>query len=60
METIQNVANTASKMIFGEQNTTQSNETTGQEPISGQQGKGTVDEPYDQGNSGKTNYPYAL
>ena len=56
METISNVASAASKAIWGENNpqaTTQGNETHGQEPISGQQGKGTVNEPFDQGNSGK-------
>ncbi|KAF2654596.1 hypothetical protein K491DRAFT_693640 [Lophiostoma macrostomum CBS 122681] len=55
METLSNVASAASKAIFGEQNnpqaTTQGNETLGQEPISGSQGKGTVNEPFDQGNS---------
>jgi hypothetical protein len=61
METITNaastvtstVATTVSKVIWGEQTTTQNNETAGEEPISGQQGKGTVNEPYDQGNAGK-------
>lgn len=57
METISNVASTitttASKAIWGEQTanqTTQNNETAGKEPVSGQQGKGTADSPYDQGN----------
>lgn len=57
METITNVASTitttASKAIWGDQpanQTTQGNETAGKEPISGQQGKGTADDPYDQGN----------
>lgn len=53
METISNAAataaSTASKLLWGEQGT-QSNDTAGQEPISGQKGKGTVDDPYDQGN----------
>ena len=53
METISNVVSTASKVIWGEQNTTTANETAGTEPASGLQGKGTVDEPYDQGNSSK-------
>jgi hypothetical protein len=26
--------------------------TSGQEPVSGKQGKGTIDEPFDQGNAG--------
>lgn len=42
METITNVVQAASKAIYGDPTTTtQSNETGGQEPISGQQGKGT-------------------
>ena len=45
METVTNAYNAASKAIFGE-GTTQS----GSEPVSGETGAGTVDEPYDQGN----------
>jgi hypothetical protein len=52
METITNIASTAtttvSNLIYGKEN-----ETSGKEPVSGQTGKGTVDEPYDQGNSGE-------
>lgn len=33
--------------------TTTHNETSGQEPISGSQGAGTMTEPFDKGNSGK-------
>ena len=33
-------------------NHTTRNETAGSEPVSGLQGKGTVTEPFDQGNSG--------
>lgn len=59
MENVTNLASTAattaSKMIFGDK-TTEHNETGGQEPISGAQGKGTVDEPYDQGNKGTRNH----
>ncbi|KAJ4370157.1 hypothetical protein N0V86_008893 [Didymella sp. IMI 355093] len=56
METISNIASTAtstvSNLIYGNQDTaTKTNETAGKEPVSGQTGKGTVDEPYDQGNS---------
>ncbi|KAF2798274.1 hypothetical protein K505DRAFT_267920 [Melanomma pulvis-pyrius CBS 109.77] len=51
METINNAVTTASKIIWGEGNPAESNETAGTEPISGQTGKGTVNEPYDQGNS---------
>jgi len=50
METIQNIAAAASKVIYGEQTTTNS-ETAGEEPISGETGQGTVESPYDQGNS---------
>ena len=58
METISNLASTvtstASNLIYGNQDTaTKTNETAGKEPVSGQTGKGTVDEPYDQGNSGE-------
>lgn len=53
METIQKVASAASKTIWGEQTATQQNEAGGKEPISGETGKGTPNEPYDQGNSGK-------
>ena len=56
METISNVVNTVSgtvtKAIYGEQPTTTDNETAGNEPVSGVQGKGTLTEPYDKGNSG--------
>jgi len=53
MEAIKNVANTASNAIFGN-NTEQS----GNEPVSGKMGAGTVDEPYDQGNAdGGGEYP---
>ncbi|KAJ4993233.1 hypothetical protein SVAN01_01208 [Stagonosporopsis vannaccii] len=56
METISNIASTAtstvSNLIYGNQDpATKTNETAGKEPVSGQIGKGTVDEPYDQGNS---------
>ncbi|KAF2686756.1 hypothetical protein K458DRAFT_363052 [Lentithecium fluviatile CBS 122367] len=53
METVTNAVNAASKAIWGEQNpnTTTDNETAGQEPISGLQGKGSVNEPFDQGNA---------
>jgi hypothetical protein len=60
METISNIASTAtstvSNLIYGNQDTaTKTNETAGKEPVSGLTGKGTVDEPYDQGNSGEFN-----
>lgn len=60
METISNIASTAtstvSNLIYGSQDTaTKTNETAGKEPVSGQTGKGTVDEPYDLGNSGELN-----
>jgi hypothetical protein len=61
METITNLASTAattaSKLIYGDQTKTEeavdqtkNNETAGKEPISGEQGQGTVTQPYDQGN----------
>jgi hypothetical protein len=53
METVNNVVNAASKAIWGEQNpqTATGNETAGQEPVSGMQGKGSADSPFDQGNA---------
>ncbi|KAF2817713.1 uncharacterized protein BDZ99DRAFT_457448 [Mytilinidion resinicola] len=55
METVNNVASAASKLIWGEgeqaQERTTTNETGGLEPLSGEQGKGTVSEPFDKGNS---------
>lgn len=61
METISNIASTAtstvSNLIYGNQDTaTKTNETAGKEPVSGQTGKGTAEEPYDQGNSGEFRY----
>lgn len=65
METITNaasaVAATATNLIYGQpakenetpSTTTTGNETGGKEPLSGEQGKGTVTEPFDQGNKGK-------
>ncbi len=32
---------------------------SGQEPVSGVQGKGTTSEPYDQGNAGGTSHDHA-
>jgi hypothetical protein len=46
METVNNVVNSASKLIWGE-GATQS----GEEPVSGQKGAGTANEPYDKGNT---------
>ena len=59
METISNIASTAtttvSNLIYGNQDAaTKTNETAGKEPVSGLTGKGTVNDPYDQGNSGKS------
>lgn len=47
METITNAANAASKAVFGDSSSGQS----GQEPVSGQTGRGTASEPYDGGNT---------
>ncbi|KAH7092046.1 hypothetical protein FB567DRAFT_516371 [Paraphoma chrysanthemicola] len=63
METITNAASaaatTVSSLIYGQpaKNTettstiTDNNETAGKEPVSGEQGKGTVTEPFDKGNA---------
>ena len=54
METINNVITTASKAIWGQEpSTTQGNETAGEEPVSGVQGKGDLNEPFDKGNESK-------
>jgi len=53
METVTNVVNSASAAIWGKSstpNTTTQNETAGNEPISGEKGAGTADEPFDKGN----------
>jgi hypothetical protein len=52
MDTVSNLASAASKAIWGEQTKTQDNETTGQEPVSGQTGNVEDGEPYDKGNAG--------
>lgn len=58
METISNIASTAtttvSNLIYGDQ--TKNNETAGQEPISGEEGKGTATEPFDKGNAGESSF----
>jgi hypothetical protein len=58
METITNAASaaatTVSSLIYGQpakDSTTAGNETAGKEPLSGEQGKGTVNEPFDKGNA---------
>jgi hypothetical protein len=61
METISNIASSASKAIWGEQAaTTQNNETAGTEPVSGLKGKGDLNEPFDKGNEpfDKGNEPF--
>ena len=62
METVNNLASAASRAIWGEgegqnkENTneaqTGSNESGGQEPMSGQTGNVESGEPYDKGNTG--------
>ncbi|KAI9837290.1 MAG: hypothetical protein M1819_000364 [Sarea resinae] len=47
MESINNAASAASKAIWGDNTQSQS----GQEPVSGQTGAGTTNEPYDAGNT---------
>ena len=57
METIKNVAasavNTANTYIYGNtaQPEAQASPQSGTEPISGETGKGTVEDPYDRGNT---------
>jgi len=59
METVSNLANTAttaaSKIIWGDK--AAGNETAGQEPVAGEEGKGTIDDPYDQGNKENPTVP---
>lgn len=53
METINNVVQKATTAIWGEDDTShqlQSVETHGDEPMSGVQGKGAVNDPFDAGN----------
>ncbi|KAK4123215.1 hypothetical protein N657DRAFT_690856 [Parathielavia appendiculata] len=50
METISNIANAATKAIWGEGQTSQS----GEEPVSGKLGNVEAGEPYDAGNIGET------
>ncbi len=54
MDTVNNLVSAASKAIWGEQTTTENNETTGQEPVSGQTGNVEGGEPYDMGNAGSS------
>lgn len=54
METISNIASSASKLIYGDPKA-----ESGQEPISGQSGRGTIDSPFDSGNlEGKAADPF--
>jgi hypothetical protein len=60
METITNAASTVtstvSNLIYGapaKETETAHNETAGKEPLSGEQGKGTANEPFDKGNAGR-------
>jgi hypothetical protein len=43
METVNNIASTATKMIWGDSK-------AGEEPVNGQTGAGTASEPFDKGN----------
>ena len=53
MDTVNSIASSASKAIWGDNtNTTQSNETGGQEPVSGETGNTKAGEPFDAGNAG--------
>jgi len=49
METINNITTAASKALWGE-----GANASGEEPISGQKGAGTTEEPYDKGNTEST------
>jgi hypothetical protein len=58
METVSNLASSASKAIWGDQttaaeNATTGNETAGREPVAGETGDVNAGEPYDKGNLGK-------
>lgn len=58
METISNAASAASKATFGEGSSTNK---SGEEPVSGQTGGGTVEKPFDAGNApGNAPYPRFL
>ncbi|KAK8248720.1 hypothetical protein IWZ00DRAFT_509024 [Phyllosticta capitalensis] len=48
MDTITNLASSASKLIYGDQQDPK--QQSGQEPVSGQSGAGTATDPYDSGN----------
>lgn len=50
METVTKVVHAASTAIWGEGNDNQSTQPHGEEPISGVQGKGAANDPYDAGN----------
>jgi hypothetical protein len=62
METVNNLASAASRVIWGEGKTTEEpeiqkedvkgDETKGEEPVSGQTGNVEAGEPYDKGNAG--------
>jgi hypothetical protein len=48
METLNKAKDAATKAIWGDK--AQDSSDHGSEPLSGQQGRGTVEEPYDSGN----------
>jgi hypothetical protein len=55
METINNLASSASNTLFGQNSNTDTttdtgNDVSGREPIAGEQGKGTKEDPFDHGN----------
>jgi hypothetical protein len=52
METVNNVVSSATKMIWGEPK-------PGEEPVNGQTGAGTLNEPYDKGNDDVGKFPSA-
>lgn len=50
METVNKVVHAASTAIWGEGQDNQSTQPHGEEPVSGVQGKGAANDPYDAGN----------
>jgi hypothetical protein len=53
METVSNLTSAASRAIWGDPDKDKtSNETGGQEPLSGEVGDVSAGEPYDKGNAG--------
>lgn len=56
MDTVNNAVNAATKMIWGEPNAPADATKQTTEPVSGKTGAGTLEEPYDMGNTDGTSY----